>query len=64
MPIFHIPDIHCDGCVRSLTSAVLALDTNATIQADLETKQVRVITTAPDVAVVEAFRDAGFDVEP
>ena len=63
MPIFHIPAIHCDGCVRSLTNAVRALDINATVQADLQTKRVDVTTSAPDAAVAEAFRDAGFDVE-
>jgi copper chaperone len=63
MLTFRVPDIHCDGCVRSLTNAVRDLDAGATVHADLVTKQVQVTTTATDTAVVEAFRDAGFDVE-
>jgi copper chaperone len=63
MLTFRVPDIHCDGCIRSLTNAVHSLDAGATIQANLETKQVRVTTTATEAAVKEAFRDAGFDVE-
>ncbi len=63
MAVFRIPDIHCDGCVRSLTGAARELDTDATVQADLVTKQVTVTTTAAAAAVAEAFRDAGFTVE-
>lgn len=64
MSQFHIPDIHCDGCIRSLTGAVRDLDDKATLHADLTTKLVRVETTADDDAVAEAMRDAGFTVEP
>ena len=62
MSQFRVPDIHCDGCIRSLTSAVRDLDGNATLSADLETKLVRIETTADDHAVAEAIRDAGFTV--
>ena len=64
MAQFRIPDIHCDGCIRSLTGAVRGLDERATLQGDLTTKLVRVETTADDEAVAEAMRDAGFTVEP
>jgi copper chaperone len=63
MSVFLVPDIHCDGCVRSLIGAVRDLDDKATLQADLQTKRVDVRTTAPDDAVAEAFRGAGFTVE-
>ncbi len=63
MFLFRVPDIHCDGCVRALTGAVRDLDDTASLEADLQTKQVRVETTAPDEAVAEAIRDAGFTVE-
>lgn len=62
MTLFHVPDMHCDGCVRALTGAVRDLDDKATLQADLQTRQVRVETTAPDEAVAEAIREAGFTV--
>jgi len=61
---FHVPDIHCDACIRSMTHAVRGIDQNATLQADLSSKLVRVETTAGTEAVAEAIRDAGFDVEP
>jgi copper chaperone len=63
MSVFRVPDMHCDGCVRSVTGAVRDLDDKATVQADLQTRQVRVETTASDEAVAAAIREAGFTVE-
>jgi copper chaperone len=63
MSLFRVPDMHCSGCVRALTGAVQDLDDKAILQADLETRQVRVETTASDAAVAEAIREAGFTVE-
>lgn len=64
MSDFRVPEIHCEGCVRALTGAVRDLDAKAALSADLTTKLVHVETSATDAAVAEAFRDAGFDVEP
>ena len=63
MPDFRVPDMHCDGCIRALTGAVRGVDGQATLAADLETKQVQVTSTASFAALAEAMRDAGFDVE-
>ena len=63
MSTFRVPDIHCDGCIRSLTGAVRDLDAQATLQADLQTKQVMVQTAATDAEVAAAFEEAGFTVE-
>ena len=62
MSQFHVPDIHCDGCIRALTGAVRDLDASATLRADLATKLVTVETTASDAAVAAAIRDAGFTI--
>jgi len=63
MSVFRVPDMHCDGCVRSVIGAVRDLDDKAAVQADLQTRQVRVETTASDEAVAAAIREAGFTVE-
>ena len=62
MSEFRVPDIHCDGRIRALTGAVRDLDGATVLHADLETKLVRIETTASDEAVAEAIRDAGFTV--
>lgn len=63
MLTFRVPDMHCDGCVRSLTKAVQTLDAQATLSADIPARQVVVNTAAAAPAVKAAFEDAGFDVE-
>jgi copper chaperone len=62
MLTFLVPEMHCDGCVRSLTKAAQALDPNATLAADMDSHRVTVTTSAAGGAVAEAFQDAGFDV--
>ncbi len=63
MPAFRVPDMSCDGCIRSLTAAVKDVDPGATLQANLDTKQVQVTSPAAPDALAEAMRDAGFTVE-
>ena len=63
MPVFRVPDMTCSGCVRAVTSAVQDIDAAASVDADLETKQVRVTSTAAADTVAAAVREAGFTVE-
>jgi copper chaperone len=63
MSQFRVPDMHCDGCVRSLTKAIQAVDAAASVQVDLDAKMVRVDTVAEDAAVAAAIEDAGFTAE-
>ena len=64
MAKFHVAEIHCDGCIRAMTSAVQALDHTARLQADLVSKLVTVASTLNDQEVAEAIRDAGFSAHP
>ncbi|MGE0418276.1 MAG: heavy-metal-associated domain-containing protein [Acetobacteraceae bacterium] len=63
MPVFRVPDMTCSGCVRAVTGAIQDIDSAAKVDADLESKQVRVTSTAAPDALAEAMRDAGFTVE-
>ena len=62
MPVFHVPDMSCDACVRALSVAVRDVDSGAALQADLESKQVRVASSASAEALAAAMREAGFTV--
>ena len=64
MPEFLIPDMSCDGCVRSVTNAVKQIDPAAAVAADLVGKRVRVESTATQESLAAAIRDAGCTVEP
>ncbi len=63
MPVFRVPDMTCSGCVRAVTNAVRDVDAAASVDADLETKQVRVTSAAEADALAAAVREAGFTVE-
>jgi copper chaperone len=63
MPMFRVPDMTCQGCVRAITGAVKDIDAAADVDVDLDSKQVRVTSAAAPDALAAAMRDAGFTVE-
>ncbi len=61
--MFTVPDMDCQGCVRSIEAAVHRLDPRAEITADLAAKHVRISSdAAQDFA--QAITAAGFTVSP
>jgi len=56
----NIADMSCGGCVSSITEAVKQLDAEATVVADLETRNIEVNTTASEQQVREALSAAGY----
>ena len=63
MTEFQVPDMTCSGCVIAVTRAVQGIDQAAKVAADLDTKRVRIDSSATAAALAEAVRDAGFTVE-
>jgi copper chaperone len=55
-----IPDMACNACATTITQAIHTLDSTATIEPDLQTKQVKITTQAPESDVTEAIRSAGY----
>ncbi|EFL89399.1 heavy metal translocating P-type ATPase [Ahrensia sp. R2A130] len=61
---FHIPAMHCAGCIRKLESGVLELSSVQQVRANLSTRQLEIICDAGDEARDEAGRcvtELGFD---
>lgn len=56
----HIPDMHCGGCVASVTRILTTLDPTARVRAELEGRTVQLETTAGEAEVLAALEDAGF----
>ncbi|MBU6292124.1 MAG: heavy-metal-associated domain-containing protein [Burkholderiales bacterium] len=52
----------CGGCVSSVKRALQALDANASIDVDLQSKTVKIDTAVELHAVKAAVEDAGYDV--
>ena len=54
----------CGGCVRGVTKAIRTVDSDAQVSADLETKNVKVVTSLPRAAFEDALAKADFTVSP
>lgn len=59
---FKVPNLACSACVEAVTKAVKAVDSAAEISADPKTKDVSVVTSAPESAIKEAIVAAGYTV--
>ena len=55
-----IGDMTCGGCVASITRVVKGLDPNATVDANVESKRVRIDSPIDTEAVVAAIEHAGY----
>ncbi len=59
--VFSVPDMTCGHCVKAITSAIAAIDSQAVVQADLAAHHVRVDkAVVTKVALAEAMRNAGY----
>lgn len=57
---FHIENMTCGGCVRSVTKAIQTVDPTAKVAADPDTHRVDVETSAPRAAIEAVLADAGY----
>lgn len=57
---FHLANMTCGGCVRSVTKVIQSVDPVAQVDADPATHKVDVITTAPRAKLESALAAAGF----
>lgn len=62
---FHVPEIHCDGCVDTIRKSVTTLSGIELVEADVEARRIRVDYDAAQIspeAIRERIERAGFDV--
>jgi len=57
---FHIENMTCGGCARSVTKAIQSVDPAAEVKADPGTHKVDVTTTAPRERLAAALADVGY----
>lgn len=56
----NVENMTCGGCARHVTKAVQSVDSGAKVDVDLNTKTVRVDTSADQHQVIAAINEAGF----
>jgi len=57
---FHIPNMTCGGCAKSVTRALLSVDPLARIETDPPTHEVRVESTLDVNALRSVLSEAGY----
>ena len=55
-----VNDMTCGGCVASITRVVKGLDANATVDADVASKRVKIESVINSESVIAAISDAGY----
>ena len=57
---FHIANMSCSGCVRTVTEAIKSLDAAAVVHADLESRMIEVHTSKPRAEIEAALTKARY----
>ena len=57
---FHLDDMTCGGCARTVKAAIQSVDPGASIVTDPSTRLVQVQTAASEEQVAAALREAGY----
>jgi copper chaperone len=58
--VFTVADMACSACADKITQAIRAIDANAIVTANPQTKLVQIETTSPADAIAQAITDAGY----
>ena len=57
---FHIENMTCGGCVRSVTKAIHLVDPDAEVNADPGARKVDVKSSVPRDQLVDALTEVGY----
>jgi copper chaperone len=60
--LFTVNGMSCQHCVKAITAAIRALDPEARVQVDLDSRQVQVESEQSRSALAQAIRDEGYTV--
>jgi copper chaperone len=55
-----VNDMTCGHCVKTITKTVASVDPSAKVNADLDTKRVRIDSTHSPAELSQALADAGY----
>ena len=55
-----LPDMTCGHCVKTVTRTVQQVDTTATLEIDLPTHRVKIVSSRPAADFEAALREEGY----
>lgn len=61
--VLKVPSMVCDGCVETVSKAIVTEEPEAKVDIDLESKQVKVDTEASESSIRQAIVATGHSVE-
>lgn len=61
---FYVPDMSCGHCTAAIDKAVKAADPDATVDSDLTSKTVTIVSAKDTVTMQAALKDAGYPAAP
>ena len=56
----HIPDMSCGHCKKAIQSAVQAVDQSAAVEFDMDSRRVKVKSSADSAVLIDALAEAGY----
>jgi copper chaperone len=60
---FHVPNMTCGGCAKSVAKALASVDPRARIETDPSAREVRVEGSADEGALLAVLEEAGYPGE-
>lgn len=57
---FHIQNMTCFGCARSVTAAIQSVDRDAVVKADPHNRRIEVETSVPRAEIEAVLVEAGY----
>lgn len=57
---YEVPAMSCGGCARAITRAVQAIDPQAEVATDVDTKRVSITSDADEAKLTTALTEAGY----
>jgi len=61
--VFIVPDMSCEHCKKTITSALKKINGIKDVIIDLNTKRVEIIGEVEEDKIISAIEDAGYTVE-
>lgn len=61
--VLKVPSMVCEGCVKTVQEAIQTVDSDAKVDIDLASKQVRVESQASEASFKQAIAATGHTIE-